>query len=190
MLGQTPPGFIRIVFGVLGLCYIFPLIGYAIGSRHRARRPSRICRWLVVGYYLVATHAWIALLALVGDLFILLWMAIIAFGIVVGFLCMILTESRRHSFHDPFPTPESCRYCTTCKYDLAGNLSGTCPECGVPVPIDQWTAIRRCTQDSGFAKQALASQQTRAQEIAKAGRVPTSAPDRQDDGQQRPTNAG
>ena len=34
----------------------------------------------------------------------------------------------------PEPIPEG--HCRTCRYDLTGNVSGVCPECGTPVPCE------------------------------------------------------
>ena len=33
------------------------------------------------------------------------------------------------------------RYCRKCDYDLTGNRSGTCPECGVMIPARQRSGL-------------------------------------------------
>lgn len=37
----------------------------------------------------------------------------------------------RHWRHPRYPPPPGC--CKKCRYDLTGNISGICPECGTPV---------------------------------------------------------
>ena len=50
----------------------------------------------------------------------------------------------KHKTRPPFaPTG---RYCRTCGYDLTGNVSGRCPECGVDVPPDQAVAATPPTE--------------------------------------------
>jgi uncharacterized RDD family membrane protein YckC len=41
---------------------------------------------------------------------------------------------RKHAYRRPFCEPG--RYCAGCGYDLTGNISGRCPECGLPIPED------------------------------------------------------
>ncbi len=41
--------------------------------------------------------------------------------------------------YDRAPAPGHCQ---KCGYDLTGNVSGTCPECGTPCPADAQTATR------------------------------------------------
>jgi ribosomal protein L37E len=55
------------------------------------------------------------------DLTIPLWLGVLLFGIPAGFLI----------WRDRHTTLSQCQ---RCGYDLTGNVSGTCPECGSPVP--------------------------------------------------------
>ncbi len=50
-------------------------------------------------------------------------------GILLGLACY---------FHLARPLPnELAHECSNCRYDLTGNISGTCPECGTPVEAEQ-----------------------------------------------------
>jgi uncharacterized RDD family membrane protein YckC len=42
---------------------------------------------------------------------------------------------RKHARKPPFD-PRGV-YCLHCEYDLTGNLSGVCPECGTPIPVQR-----------------------------------------------------
>ena len=46
-------------------------------------------------------------------------------------------------FTMPPKPPWNARLCKKCGYDLAGNESGTCPECGTPTSIGGSTLERR-----------------------------------------------
>ena len=48
--------------------------------------------------------------------------------------------------------------CTRCRYDLTGNQSGICPECGEPTPAEP-----RHRRDAELAPLAEAIEQTRAE---------------------------
>lgn len=49
------------------------------------------------------------------------WIAAITLGVLIGYLSRRLDQPRRWAAEGK---------CTTCGYDLTGNVSGTCPECG------------------------------------------------------------
>jgi hypothetical protein len=51
-------------------------------------------------------------------------------GAVFVFIALLHRVGRRQSLRDRFATTPRCRRCA---YDLTGNLSGVCPECGVPI---------------------------------------------------------
>ena len=59
------------------------------------------------------------IIAAIGTIFILKWDGLVTRRILSSNLISILRETG---------------YCTSCGYDLAGNTSGQCPECGEPVP--------------------------------------------------------
>ena len=50
------------------------------------------------------------------------------------------------------PTPKRLKpgVCPTCSYNLTGNISGTCPECGTPVPWNSQAAARLGTPTAKF----------------------------------------
>ena len=101
-----------VAFAVLLLGYFFPIIGFIIGNRRKVIRPSRVRRRLVNTYYWLASPVWLVLIPCLTGGFaslLILCVAIIGSGFVVGFLCMVLTDRS----HDFFPTLESCRYCLT-----------------------------------------------------------------------------
>ncbi len=55
-------------------------------------------------------------------------------GIVLligGFIAIMERLGRRASLQARF---SSDPLCATCQYNLTGNLSGICPECGTPIP--------------------------------------------------------
>ena len=52
---------------------------------------------------------------------------VITGAVLVGFMC-----GRRYYRGSP-PRPASPQ-CAACGYDLTGNVSGICPECGTPTP--------------------------------------------------------
>ncbi len=62
-----------------------------------------------------------------GDFWLAAWLAII-FGFPYAATRWILaTVGRSRVAFDP-------DHCTSCGYNLTGNLSGVCPECGTPIP--------------------------------------------------------
>ena len=66
-----------------------------------------------------------------GILYVPVWLLVVA----TGFPTAILWRRKRRP---------KAGFCKTCKYDLTGNISGTCPECGTAVEdASKHTARRR-----------------------------------------------
>lgn len=55
------------------------------------------------------------------------WMLIAAFGAYPAICSWRIAIARRRMRRNP-------NGCTTCGYDLTGNVSGVCPECGTAIP--------------------------------------------------------
>ncbi len=53
---------------------------------------------------------------------------VVAFCLWVGGLVFVLTDTVGHRYDSDTLT------CSHCGYNLTGNVSGTCPECGTPMP--------------------------------------------------------
>lgn len=64
----------------------------------------------------------------------------VAAGMVLSSIVLVAWMHRRN------PWPDSS-FCSHCSYDLTGNISGVCPECGAPVERRVTRAIRRDITD-------------------------------------------
>ena len=51
---------------------------------------------------------------------------------ILGFIAVVNARGRRDSLRLKFSEVPHCHQCT---YNLTGNLSGICPECGTPIPV-------------------------------------------------------
>ena len=105
--------------------------------------PSRIFAWWIVGRVAQLRRrrmiGWIAggeAINIVIDVAVLLGLAnysLAAVGAVVfivAFIYVLERRGRRPELLARFAVYPSCRMC---QYNLTGNLSGICPECGTPV---------------------------------------------------------
>ena len=59
------------------------------------------------------------------------WIFAAIFGAVFGLLGMLLTY--REILSDQLAYRKAHGLCPGCGYDLTGNTSGACPECGMPI---------------------------------------------------------
>jgi len=57
----------------------------------------------------------------------------------MGLGCAIVRNRLRRKARMFLADRFGCRICVPCGYDLTGNTSGICPECGAAVP--KWTAF-------------------------------------------------
>jgi len=53
-----------------------------------------------------------------------LWLVFVALGLLPAYRAIVMQRTRYRLAR---------RRCSTCSYDLTGNTSGICPECGTPV---------------------------------------------------------
>ncbi len=131
----------------LVICYLSPSVAYLIGRRIARRRPKWPPPWiraihrLVVGHLLVLTIylAW----SLGFDMLIrfrsigwweLLLVLPLPFAIFFG---PAVATAVILSARDAVALPRQ-NICINCEYDLTGNVSGICPECGEKIePRDQ-----------------------------------------------------
>lgn len=80
-------------------------------------------------------------------------------GLLIGLLAVMLPVRSSRARPDR---------CATCNYDLTGNISGTCPECGQPTPAE----LRR-RRDAALTPLADAIASTEAQSIDAADKEET-----------------
>ena len=102
------------------------LVWAGLGWYGAGLRGRRFVGWTLSGTGLNAAFdaaIGIGLFAgLVGPLVIL--------GVIAGFIAILHVVGRRDAFKARF---SSDPFCTKCHYNLTGNLSGICPECGTPI---------------------------------------------------------
>jgi hypothetical protein len=60
-------------------------------------------------------------------------------------LLIVLAAATAFLWYRDRPMPPG--HCTRCGYDLTGNVSGICPECGVPIPEATKEALTQQTDD-------------------------------------------
>lgn len=100
------------------ICTIAPVVGYAIGVKLVGRDYAVVAGFWMVVYYLIA-------FVLLVPIFPL----IIPGGAIVGvilFVAAIMSEWR-------WEKKQVWPHCPICQYDLTGNASGVCPECGTRI---------------------------------------------------------
>ena len=115
----------------------------AVGSLVRRRRlPAVLCLLLAIMAYpiyqvLAVLHVWVLCAAVLGRGFLAydrgLWSAGIFYGLLAGSVIGGVLLSRSIYLRLRWRMVEyDSSYCLTCGYNLTGNTSGICPECGQP----------------------------------------------------------
>lgn len=122
------------IFGQTGLAVLYtalwacPLLGLGVGGLMKGAAYAG--RWwpILLAYYLI-----FVLPVFVGanHRHQLFFCSGTLLGPLIGFLLAVggLPE---HLDHFPPPQDEHAGLCSNCGYDLTGNVSGKCPECGLP----------------------------------------------------------
>lgn len=103
-----------VLSGAVGGCLVGLTLGLVCAALISKRRPAQVTMWLlaVVSPVVVAS-------AIVGhSALIVLGAPALAFASTCGILNRVLKELYPSGF------------CQNCGYDLTGNVSGVCPECG------------------------------------------------------------
>jgi hypothetical protein len=85
----------------------------------------RLVGWVISGTALNFAFDIAAALGLFAG-----WPAFLIVGVIVVFITVLERVGQRRSLKARF---DSGAVCTVCDYDLTGNLSGICPECGTPI---------------------------------------------------------
>jgi len=99
---------------------------WLVGRVGAALRGRRLAGWTISGLGLNAAFDVAAISGLANGW---LWPAGIMAGIA-AFILVLDRVGRRSSLKARFAFTGVCQ---SCRYDLRGNLSGRCPECGAPV---------------------------------------------------------
>lgn len=118
-------GYEPLIFAaLLGMC---PLIGFAIGCGRGGRSfVGRTWRWLEAYYAAVVISLFLPLFN--GPFFVSAVCFVLTAGPLVG--VVLVAESFVHARRvSAAPAP----LCEACGYNLTGNVSGICPECGRPI---------------------------------------------------------
>lgn len=84
----------------------------------------------------VVAYRMLALLGAYGDWMIILGTATLSsLGAAVALLALAFWYHRRGRRKlRAYLAERGCPICLACGYDLTGNISGRCPECGTPTP--------------------------------------------------------
>jgi hypothetical protein len=110
----------------LGLCALSALFWFA--SVQCTLRFGLGCVWceflgngqLVLALERAGSRAWVVVEP---------WLVFVVLSVWTGFVSLLDTKRVRRGRHG---------YCPHCGYNLAGNVTGRCPECGTPIdPPDQ-----------------------------------------------------
>ncbi len=99
------------------------LVWLAIGWRMARLRGRRLAGWTISGAGIDAAYD-----AAIGASLIAGWLPhVVAAGAIALFIAALTAIGRRWSLRSRFTDGRACLHCG---YDLAGNVSGICPECG------------------------------------------------------------
>jgi hypothetical protein len=109
---------------------------WAIGRYGASLRGRRLVGWIVAGMLLnIAFDVAVGVGLFAGWL----WPAGILV-LIAGFIGILHQLGQRESLKARFSGDPLCR---ACMYNLTGNLSGICPECGTPIAPTAWGPLRR-----------------------------------------------
>jgi hypothetical protein len=99
---------------------------FIVGWRGASLRGRRLAGWCISGTLINAAFDFAMVAGLLGG-----WPYVVAVaaGLAV-FIALLHTIGRRASLRARFAPA-----CLRCSYDLTGNLSGQCPECGAPIAL-------------------------------------------------------
>ncbi|HUU95965.1 MAG TPA: hypothetical protein VM487_09500 [Phycisphaerae bacterium] len=130
------------------ILWLLACLGVAWIEYLRKRRPQRnasswplILITLAMSGWLTATHGWDIYQDYLDDVKqqipftrdVLAFRAtFVALPLFVGALISLTLVAQAYFWRQPI-TPGTC---PVCSYDLTGNVSGTCPECGTPIVMD------------------------------------------------------
>jgi hypothetical protein len=105
------------------------LAWWGVGRWGAKLRGRRLLGWTVGGTVLNAAFDVAVVAGLLGG-----WISAAVVLVFVGlFIWLIEDPGRRQELQDQFFAVPLCRQC---EYNLTGNLSGICPECGTPIARD------------------------------------------------------
>ena len=109
------------------ICTVAPLLGFVVGAAISGKRYLMPAAFWMIIYYLAAFIVCVPIFPI-----------LVPGGVVVGiFLVCFASRPDRHL---PVKGGEQ-RHCKACGYNLTGNVSGICPECGTVIPRRELDAL-------------------------------------------------
>lgn len=118
---------------IAGWIYLYlarVLAWFGIGKLEASLRGKRLLAWTFFGTLINVVFDVAAVTGLFGG-----WIyPAIGVAIIAGFIYFLEVRGKRFALVAPFLETPHCR---VCQYNLTGNLSGICPECGTPIPDAQ-----------------------------------------------------
>ncbi len=117
--------------GFLGIGFLFCariVCWWLVGAKGAGLVGRRLLGWIISGTLINAAFDVALVLGLFSG-----WLApLITLGCMAVFIYALHAVGRRDSLKLRFSAEPHCRNCT---YNLTGNISGICPECGTPIDL-------------------------------------------------------
>ena len=115
------------------LLYLERIAAWWLIGRYAARLfGKRLAAWVIFGMIINVAFD----MAVVIGLFVNAFVPVVFLGLILLIIYLMHVTGRRAELQSRFSTYPVCR---VCQYNLTGNLSGICPECGTAIlkPTDR-----------------------------------------------------
>ena len=109
--------------------YVARVLAWWIVGRVAGLRGKRMIGWIVAGEAINIAFD----VAVVAGLWQGAWAPALAVALIATFIYWLERRGRRLELRNRFSSHPVCR---KCQYNLTGNLSGICPECGTAIVFD------------------------------------------------------
>lgn len=101
---------------------------WVVGAYGAGLAGRRLLGWTISGTLVNAAFDGALVLGFIKD-----WTGLLVVPVIVVFIYVLHVVGRRDALRARFQTYPLC---WKCQYNLTGNLSGVCPECGTPIAAD------------------------------------------------------